>query len=154
MIEFSFLVLSAFDVATASIEALLFSSFPIESLGSSVRRPLADVLFHVEVLSEDIPIIEKNRKYPNISGGLHIMIICLHNTENIFMYLERSVLTVAQQMRLLALGIFHLLRLAVDSSAEVVLSLLNLELIYSNWGVYHFQYQAVIDWDRCTRIRY
>jgi hypothetical protein len=52
---FEFLVLSAFDVATASIEALLFSSFPIESLGSSVRRPLADVLFHVEVLSEDIP---------------------------------------------------------------------------------------------------
>ena len=152
MIEFSFLVLSAFDVATASIEALLFSSFPIESLGSSVRRPLADVLFHVEVLSEDIPIIEKNRKYPNISGGN--LIICLHNTENLSMYLERSVLTVAQQMRLLALGIFHLLRLAVDSSAEVVLSLLNLEPIYSNWGVYHFQYQAVIDWDRCTRIRY
>ena len=67
MVEFSFIVLAPFDVATASIEVFLFSSFPIESLESSVRRPLADVLFHVEVCSEDFPSIEKNRNYPNIS---------------------------------------------------------------------------------------
>ena len=59
MVEFSFIVLSPFDVVTASIEVLLFSSFPIESLESSVRRPLADVLFHVEVCSEDFPSIKR-----------------------------------------------------------------------------------------------
>ena len=71
MVEFSFIVLAPFDVATASIEVLLCSSFPIESLESSVRRPLADVLFHVEVCSEDFPGIEKNRNYPNISEARH-----------------------------------------------------------------------------------
>ena len=71
MVEFSFIVLSPFDVVTASIEVLLFSSFPIESLESSVRRPLADVLFHVEVCSEDFPSIEKNRNYPDISEARH-----------------------------------------------------------------------------------